>query len=67
MDINELLHREQVSLSNAARASCPASRWAHNGLAVGYGVRLRAAGFPHRISGGMDPIPDRLVQARSSV
>lgn len=66
MDINELLQREQVSLSNAARASCQASRWAHNGLAVGYGARLRAAGFPHRISGMSDHISDRPGQTSDS-
>ena len=48
MDINELLHREQVSLANAASASCLPSRLAHQGLARGYGARLNAAGFPHR-------------------
>lgn len=48
MDINELLHREQVSLANAARANCAPSRRAHEGLARGYAARLSAAGFPHR-------------------
>ena len=48
MDINELLHREQVSLANAAGATCMPSRLAHEGLARGYGARLTAAGFPHR-------------------
>jgi hypothetical protein len=48
MDINELLHREQVSLANAVNAACAPSRRAHEGLARGYGVRLTAAGFPHR-------------------
>ncbi len=48
MDINELLHREQVSLSNAANATCGPSRRAHEGLAEGYAIRLIAAGFPHR-------------------
>jgi hypothetical protein len=48
MDINELLHREQVSLANAANAACAPSRHAHEGLARGYGARLTAAGFPHR-------------------
>ena len=48
MDINELLHREQVSLANAASAACVPSRLAHAGLARGYGARLTAAGFPHR-------------------
>lgn len=48
MDINELLHREQVSLANAASAACRPSRLAHEGLARGYGARLNAAGFPHR-------------------
>jgi hypothetical protein len=48
MDINELLYREQVSLANAANAACAPSRHAHEALARGYGVRLTAAGFPHR-------------------
>lgn len=48
MDINELLHREQVSLSNAANATCAPSRLAHEGLAQAYATRLIAAGFPHR-------------------
>ena len=48
MDINELLHREQVSLANAVNAACLPSRHAHEGLARGYGVMLVAAGFPHR-------------------
>ncbi|WP_454886663.1 hypothetical protein [Sphingomonas oryzagri] len=48
MDINELLHREQVSLANADSAACTSSRLAHEGLARGYGARLNAAGFPHR-------------------
>lgn len=48
MDINELLHREQVSLVNAASAACEPSRLAHEGLAQGYATRLVAAGFPHR-------------------
>jgi len=48
MDINELLHREQVSLANAASATCMPSRLAHEGLARGYGAKLNAAGFPHR-------------------
>jgi len=47
MDINELLHREQVSLVNAANATCEPSRIAHEGLAHGYATRLIAAGFPH--------------------
>lgn len=50
MDINELLHREQVSLLNAIRANCLSSRRAHEGLAKNYGLRLTAAGFPHRPS-----------------
>ena len=48
MDINELLHREQMSLANAANAACEPSRLAHEGLARGYATRLIAAGFPHR-------------------
>jgi hypothetical protein len=48
MDINELLHREQISLTNAANAACEPSRLAHEGLAHAYAVRLISAGFPHR-------------------
>lgn len=48
MDINELLHREQISLANAHNAACRESRYAHEGLARGYGEKLRVAGFPHR-------------------
>lgn len=48
MDINELLHREQVSHLNAANAACSPSRLAHQGLAREYGARLTASGFPHR-------------------
>lgn len=48
MDINELLHREQVSLINAAYAVCEPSRHAHRNLAHLYGERLAYAGFPHR-------------------
>lgn len=44
MDINELLHREQMSLANAAKANCAPSRLAHEGLARSYRARLSAAG-----------------------
>lgn len=44
MDAKELLQREQVSLVNAANATCTESRRAHEGLARAYGDRLR--GFP---------------------
>lgn len=48
MDINELLHREQMSLANAASATCEPSRLAHEGIARRYAASLVAAGFPHR-------------------
>ncbi|NIJ35304.1 hypothetical protein [Sphingomonas oligoaromativorans] len=48
MDINELLHREQVSLINAVNAMCEPSRHAHRNLAYLYGERLAYVGFPHR-------------------
>lgn len=48
MDINYLLHREQVSLAKANTATCRAARKAHLGLARGYADRLRAGGYPHR-------------------
>ena len=47
MDINELLYRGQVSLANAASATCEPSRLAHEDLAQRYAARLIAAGFPH--------------------
>ena len=59
MDINELLHREQVSLLNAMQATCAPSRRAHEGLARNYGLCLTAAGFPHR------PYAAKRVRARS--
>ncbi len=42
MDVNYLLHREQMSLMCAARASCPESRAAHESLARGYRDQLLA-------------------------
>ena len=59
MDINELLHREQVSLLNAMQATCVPSRRAHEGLARNYGLCLTAAGFPHR------PYATKHIRARS--
>lgn len=61
MDINELLHRERVSLANATSAACMPSRLAHEGLARGYGARLTAAGFPHR------PYPARPAALAGSI
>lgn len=42
MDLNQLLHRHQVSLACAKAASCPEARVAHEGLAKAYAVRLEA-------------------------
>lgn len=49
MDINYLLHREQISLMMASKAASGEARHAHRGLARGYGAQLRAGGYPHRI------------------
>ena len=40
MDLNELLHRHQVSLMRADGASCLEARAAHMGLARGYAGRI---------------------------
>ena len=48
MDINYLLHREQISLAKANTAMSPEARRAHSGLARGYGAKLREGGYPHR-------------------
>lgn len=40
MDVNYLLHRQQMSLMCAERASCEESRAAHEGLAQGYRSQL---------------------------
>lgn len=42
LDVNYLLHREQMSLICASRANSPESRAAHEGLAKGYRARVRA-------------------------
>lgn len=41
MDLNELLHRHQVSLMCADAASCPEARISHRGLANLYEGRIR--------------------------
>ncbi len=46
MDINYLLKREQISLMRAKAASCVEAKIAHDGLARGYGARLRRIAFP---------------------
>jgi hypothetical protein len=42
MDVNYLLHRQQVSLIRAAVADSPESRAAHEGLARGYTNQVHA-------------------------
>lgn len=42
MDVNYLLHRQQVSLIRAQRAASPESRAAHLGLARAYRERVEA-------------------------
>ena len=42
MDVNYLLHRQQVSLIRASRADSPESRAAHEGLARAYRDRVLA-------------------------
>ena len=41
MDLNQLLYRQQVSLMRADAAASPEARHAHQGLARGYGDRIR--------------------------
>src|SRR3546814_11374684 len=48
MDINYLLHRQQISLAKANTAMSPEARRAHSRLARGYGAKLREGGYPHR-------------------
>ncbi|WP_200957887.1 hypothetical protein [Sphingomonas sp. Root710] len=40
MDLNDLLHRHQVSLMRSAAAVCAPSRLAHLGLAKGYARQI---------------------------
>jgi hypothetical protein len=40
-DVNYLLLRQQIALVQASRAASPESRAAHEGLARGYGDRVR--------------------------
>ncbi|MEI9851107.1 MAG: hypothetical protein WDN24_10015 [Sphingomonas sp.] len=47
MDINYLLKREQISLMRAEVAGSVEARIAHEGLARGYGARLRQSAYPH--------------------
>ncbi len=47
MDINYLLKREQISLMRAEVAGSVEARIAHQGLARGYGERLRQSAYPH--------------------
>lgn len=42
VDLNELLHRHQISLMCAKAASCPEARIAHRGMADLYEDRIRA-------------------------
>ncbi len=48
MDINYLLHREQISLAKANTATSLEARRAHSGFARCYGAKLRERGYPHR-------------------
>src|SRR3546814_14370824 len=48
MDINYLLHREQISLAKANTAMSPEARRAHSGLARGDGAKLPGGGYAHR-------------------
>ena len=48
MDVNYLLHRQQVSLIRAAVAECPESRAAHESLARGYTSQVRAYRLANR-------------------
>lgn len=48
MDVNYLLHRQQVSLIRAAVAECPESRAAHEGLARGYTNQVLAYRLANR-------------------
>jgi len=40
LDLNYLYHRRGVSLARAGTAACTASRDAHLGLYLAYGVRI---------------------------
>mgnify|MGYP003577264370 CR=1 FL=1 len=57
MDLNQLFHRQQVSLMRASAAACPEARIAHQGLAAGYAARIETlrgelnAEFPLREAG----------------
>ena len=42
MDINYLLHRQQVALIRACDADCPESRASHEGMARAYRARVNA-------------------------
>ena len=42
MDLNQLLHRHQMSLMCAQAATCPEARHAHNGMAQLYANRIDA-------------------------
>ncbi|MES1976041.1 MAG: hypothetical protein V4472_26590 [Pseudomonadota bacterium] len=48
MDLNYLLHREQISLMRAERAACGSSRASHRGLARAYAALLDAEPYPFR-------------------
>ena len=47
MDINYLLKREQISLMQAEKARSVEARIAYEGLARGYGAKLRESAYPH--------------------
>lgn len=52
LDVNYLLHRQQVSLIRASRAAGPESRAAHEGLARGYRDRVQAYRQRNRAASG---------------
>lgn len=48
MDVNYLLHRQQVSLIQASLADCAESRAAHEGLARAYRDQVRQYAHANR-------------------
>jgi len=50
LDVNYLLHRQQLSLLRAATAETPEGRAAHEGLAHGYTARIRAYRQKNRLA-----------------
>lgn len=48
MDLNYLLHREQVSILRAGAAAGPEARACHTALAKGYAALILDQRYPHR-------------------